>query len=127
MITKSLQAHLSALFPSVRFFYSRITPDPDTAVFIIQYSGKQPDVKDNYSYPSFQIVSRALIADEAETNIRNVFNVLQNMNQQMIGDVEVIEITAKQSYYQLKIDEKNRVVYAQNYDAHIYESTQNRE
>lgn len=123
MIDKALQIYLSSHIPDVRIFYSRITPDPDIAIFIIPYGGKSPEVQDNYSYPSFQIISRAILSDNAEQNSARVFSLLQNIKNITLQNVEIIEITALQSYYQLKIDERNRVIYAQNFEAHIYDPT----
>lgn len=126
MIDKALQSYLSSVISDVRIFYSRITPDPDTAIFIIPYGGKSPEIQDNYSYVSFQVISRSLLADNAEQNSARVFSLLQNVKNITIQNVEIIEITALHYFYQLKIDERNRVVYVQNFEAHMYDPTAHR-
>ncbi len=123
MIDKALQAYLAPLIPSVRVMFSRVTPDPDTALFIIPYGGARPDTQFNYAYPSFQVLSRALLADDAAKHSALVFSLLQNIKNITILGLEILEITALQHYYQLKIDDRNRIVYVQNFQAHIYEAT----
>lgn len=126
MIAKAIRDYLAARL-SVDVFYSQVPASPDNEVTILSYYGFPPDVKFAYSYPRFQIRSRAILFDDAESVAMQCFTYLQNLTHITMSGIEIIEIKALQDPYLLEYDEKNRAVFQQNFEAHVYYPTLYRE
>ncbi len=126
MISKAIRDYLTE-HVATPVYYSQVVAEPDTVVTILDYFGFPPDIKFNYDYPRFQVRVRAPTYDDAYDVIQGCYNILQNAQNITISGMEIIEIKALQSPYMLELDEKNRVVFQQNFETMVYLQTANRE
>jgi hypothetical protein len=123
MIAKEIRDYLSTQIQDVDIFYSRVVASPDTIVSVLDYYGRPPELQDNYDHPRFQIRVRAPTYDESKDLCWECYSALHNLCRITVSGLEILEIVALQSPYQLELDELDRTVFQVNFEAHVYAPT----
>jgi len=121
MIAETLRQYLIDKGVSATIYIDFFPAEPDTAVLLRTYAGREPDSNHSYDRPGLQIITRSSAYPTARALAFQVYYALHNANafNGISGFTHVVDIVANQSPYFIGRDDTDRFSFTQNFRTEI--------